>query len=124
MRQAPQPGARGAPRAFRSIALVTASTGAIPSTVFRTRLLCIKVGDGRRLRVIGIEPGFECLGIVVGAHRSAARKRLLHAIGNPGKQCRLVHLEFNDGIEIHVFGAQHFGQGLGLTHCARKAVQR
>ena len=87
----------------------------MPSTVFSDAFFRIKVGDGRRLRVIGVEPGLECLGIVVGAHRAAARKRLLHALGDPGKQCRLVHLEFDDGIEIHIFGAQHFGQGLGLT---------
>ena len=54
---------------------------------------------------------------------TAARLRFLHARRDPRKQRRLVHLEFDDGIEIQVLGAQHFGQGLRLTHRARESIQ-
>jgi len=46
-----------------------------PIDRFQDRLFRIKVSNLRRLGVIGVEPGFERLRGVVGAHRSAARLR-------------------------------------------------
>jgi len=61
----------------RSIALVTASAG---TSIDRFDACLHKVGNGAVCRG-SVEPALT-LG-VVGTHRSTARKRVLHALGNP-----------------------------------------
>ena len=73
--------------------------------------------------MIGLQPLFECLRIVVSTPLFATGDRFLRARGDSPYQIVRHHLQLNDQIQFLVAGAKHLVEGDCLRDRSRKSVK-